>query len=247
MVDLISGGRLILALGIGYQKADFDAFGVPISNRVSLFEEGIEVIKRAWTEEHFSFHGKRYSLENVSLRPKPLQQPHPPIWLGGWTVEGVKRAGRVADAWLADPIQGQSAVKAMAGIYRETAAKRGRPSSVILMREGWVAENRAQAIAEYGEAVMIQHRYYWRNKAYLKEHDPWLEEIERDADLTVERIADRLILGSPEECIDQITRWQEEIGIDGLILRIRHSTGPSHEQVMKAIRRFGEKVIPHFG
>ena len=74
-----------------------------MSHRVSLFEEGIEVIKRAWTEDRFSFHGKRYTLENVSLQPKPIQQPHPPIWLGGWTMEGVKRAGRVADPLAGRP------------------------------------------------------------------------------------------------------------------------------------------------
>lgn len=246
MLDVISAGRLILALGIGYQPADFAAFGVPMSHRVSLFEEGIEVIKRAWTEDRFSFHGKRYSLENVSLQPKPLQQPRPPIWLGSWTMEGVKRAGRVADAWLADPIQARSAVQAMAAVYRDTAAKRGRPSSVVLMREGWVAESRARALAEYGEPIMIQHRYYWRNKAYIEEFDPWLKDVKTDADLTLERIADRLILGSPEECVDQIARWHADLGMDALILRIRHATGPSHERVMQAIKLFGEKVIPRF-
>ena len=93
---------------------------------------------------------------------------------------------------------------------------------------------------------MIQHRYYWRNKAYMEEFDPWLKDLKGEAVLTLDRIADRLIMGSPEECIDQIAQWQQEFGIDGLVLRIRHAAGPSHEQAMKAIKLFGEKVIPHF-
>ncbi|HEX2171072.1 MAG TPA: LLM class flavin-dependent oxidoreductase, partial [Dehalococcoidia bacterium] len=101
-IDRISRGRFVLGVGLGYQAVDFGAFDVPIRQRVSLFEESVEVIRRLWTEDNVSFAGKRYRLDKVRLYPKPLQDPHPPIWLAGAAEEAVKRAARLGDAWLAD-------------------------------------------------------------------------------------------------------------------------------------------------
>ena len=73
VIDIISKGRLILGVGQGYQEGDFAAFGLKVSDRVSLFEEGIEILRRAWTEEKVYFVGKRYTLQNVMVTPKPVQ------------------------------------------------------------------------------------------------------------------------------------------------------------------------------
>ena len=105
VIDIISKGRLILGVGMGYQDVDFAAYGLRVSERVSLFEEGVEIIKRAWTEEKLSFVGKRYTLTNISVTPKPVQKPRPPIWVAAVGDEAMKRAGRVGDALLADSFQ----------------------------------------------------------------------------------------------------------------------------------------------
>ncbi len=81
MVDAISKGRLVLGLGLGYQPQDFRQFGVPFDQRVSRFGAGIEVLRRAWTQERFSFVGRRYQFDDVAVYPRPVQSPHPPIWL----------------------------------------------------------------------------------------------------------------------------------------------------------------------
>ncbi len=78
VIDIISKGRLILGVGQGYQEGDFAAFGLKVSDRVSLFEESIEILRRAWTEEKVYFVGKRYTLQNVMVTPKPVQKP--PRW-----------------------------------------------------------------------------------------------------------------------------------------------------------------------
>lgn len=247
VLDNISQGRAFLGVGIGYQEQDFRAFGISIRHRASLMEESLEVLRRCWIEERFSFHGRHFDLEDVAITPKPLQKPHPPIWVAGWSDEGLRRAARHGDAWLADPIQGFQTIKIMAEKYREMAKQGKREAKVVLMREAWIADSRAQAMAEFEPAVRATHWYYFKNNALSSKYDPWLAEVKAPGDLTLERLShDRFILGTPKDCIEQIRRWHEELGIDDFVLVLRHGVGPPHERVMEAIRLFGEKVIPRF-
>src|SRR5712691_5603209 len=154
VIDLISKGRLILGVGQGYQEGDFAAYGLRVSDRVSLFEEGIEIIKRAWTEEKLSFAGKRYTLSNISVTPKPVQKPRPPIWIAAVGDEAMKRAGRVGDALLADSFQLPARLKRRVELYRQTAKSRGNRAQVVLFREGFVAKTREEAVRDYEAALL---------------------------------------------------------------------------------------------
>ena len=131
MVDLLSKGRLILGVGADVLGSDFAAVGVPRRQRPSRFEEGLQIVKRAWTEESVSFFGHRYQLHNVAVTPKPWQQPHPPIWVGGMADEGIKRAARLGDAWFMDIPQQ----------YAHTGTA-GRPLSPYVYPVGEVAVHR---------------------------------------------------------------------------------------------------------
>ena len=93
IVDQITGGRMILSVGVGYQDRDFEAFGLSIKERAGRSEEGVEVIKKCWEQERFSYHGKFYNLDNVMITPKPFQKPRPPIWMAAWSDVGIKRVG----------------------------------------------------------------------------------------------------------------------------------------------------------
>ena len=93
-LDLVSKGRVILGVGIGYQAADFQAFAVPMEHRVALFEEGVEIIRKCWSGEPFSFHGAHYHLDNLHIRPRPFQTPAPPLWIGASVPSAVRRAGQ---------------------------------------------------------------------------------------------------------------------------------------------------------
>ncbi|HEY8685079.1 MAG TPA: LLM class flavin-dependent oxidoreductase [Chloroflexota bacterium] len=153
-VDVMSKGRLILGLGMGYQPRDFTHFGVPFRNRVSLFEEGIEVIRRAWTERPFTFVGRRYAFASVSVFPAPVQRPHPPIWLAGMSMAGVGRAARLGDAWVTDPIQDRSSTLTMASCYLERRRALGADPCTVLMREILIGRTRAAALEEYGPGIV---------------------------------------------------------------------------------------------
>lgn len=243
-VDVISGGRLILGLGLGYQPADFQHFGVPFAQRRSRFEEGIAVLQRAWAERPFSFSGRRYRFDGVSVYPLPVQQPHPPIWLAGWTPPGVRRAARLGDAWVTDPIQSRDVLCALGEEYRAACAAADATPCTVLMREILIAPSRKQALEIYGPGILATYRYYWRNGAFNTEWDAWARGITAPEQITLEAVLrDRVIAGSPAECADQLREWVAATGAEYVQLVIparpdMPSTDPD------AIALIGRELLP---
>ncbi|MGH8069610.1 MAG: LLM class flavin-dependent oxidoreductase [Candidatus Entotheonellia bacterium] len=240
-LDLVSKGRVILGVGIGYQAADFQAFAVPMEHRVGLFEEGVEIIRQCWSGESFSFHGAHYTLENLQIRPRPFQRPAPPLWIGASVPAAARRAGRLGDAFVATPSTDLQSTMRLVDAYRQAALQAGRQSQVVLMRDAWVAQTRAEAAAVYGPEVMTAYQYYWQNR--LAE----FRNIGPEVEFTLENLApNRLILGDPETCVREFQRWHEATGSDYVLLRLRHahSGGPPHANIMQALKLFGERVLP---
>ena len=99
-VDLISGGRLILGLGLAWRDEEFRMFDVPMSERVRRTVETIEILRRAWTGERFSYEGKVFSFDQVRITPPPARGDAIPIWLGGTAEAAIRRAGRIADGYI---------------------------------------------------------------------------------------------------------------------------------------------------
>ena len=241
-LDIVSKGRLTLGVGLGYQLADFQAFDIPIQERVGRLEEGVEIIRRCWQGHPFSFDGQHYHLDNVQVRPAPFQKPGPPLWIGASTRRGARRAGALADGFVSTPSTDLKATVALVDAYRTAVMEAGRQPQVALMRDAWVASSRSEADRIYGPEVMDAYKYYWR--AGL----PDFRSVKSEEDLTLDRVAkDRLILGDPEKCVSDFQRWSEATGADYFLLRLRHahSGGPPHQDIMKAISLFGERVIPH--
>jgi probable F420-dependent oxidoreductase len=240
-LDLVSKGRVILGVGIGYQAADFRAFAVPMEHRVALFEEGVAIIRQCWSGEPFSFHGAHYHLDNIQIRPRPFQTPAPPLWIGASVPAAVRRAGRLGDAFVATPSADLESTLRLISAYRQAAIEAERTPRVVLMRDAWVAETHAEAAAVYGPEVMTAYRYYWQNR--LAE----FRNIGPEVEFTLENLApNRLILGDPETCVRGFHRWQEATGANYFLLRLRHahSGGPPHAKIMQALKLFGERVLP---
>jgi len=244
VVDLATKGRFIAAAaGIAYQPADFAAFGVPQRQRVRRTEEGVDILRKAWTGEPFSYDSKYHTIEDVRVTPTPYQSGGPPIWLAGWSPPGLTRAGRMADAWIADPIQSVEVIKKYADQYRAEAAQHGRKPSVVLMRDCVIGKNREDTLAKSGP-TMHTHKWYYDFGAYVE--DDYLKDVKSADDLTFEVAAkDRLIAGTPAECLEQLQMWSEVVQPDYLMLRMRQPGGPPQAEALEDIRLFGENVIPN--
>jgi len=233
-----------LGVGIGYQDADFRAMGIEKKHRVGRFEEGIEILRKAWTGENFSHKGRYFDIENVRVTPKPIQKPNPPIWIGAWVPAALERAGRLGDAVVMSPSWPLSESTAAVKIYRKAALAAGNKPEVVMMRDAWVADSLEDATRVYGPEVMGAYKYYWRNGANA------FHEFSSEDDFQFERIwKDRIITGAPETCVAEFKRWSEATGSTYFLLRLRHahSGGPPHKEIMRAIERFGKGVIPYLG
>lgn len=100
-LDFLSGGRLIFGAGAGWMEEEFDALNVPFAARGPRMTEYLEVIRRCWTQDDPSFDGRYYKLGDVGFYPKPVQKPHPPIWVGGFADGALRRVAKYGDAWHA--------------------------------------------------------------------------------------------------------------------------------------------------
>src|SRR5881396_1970577 len=102
LLDVMSGGRVVLGAAIGYKPDEFTLYGVELEKRGARFEEQLAIVKGLWTQDTFSFRGKYYQVEG-KLEPKPIAKPHPPIWIGGWGEITLRRAATLADNWIPGP------------------------------------------------------------------------------------------------------------------------------------------------
>lgn len=130
-VDIISGGRLILGVGVGgeYPK-EFEAVGVPVKERGARTDEAIRVMKMLYTQESVTFEGRFTRLSGVNLQPKPTQPGGPPVWIAGRSDAAIRRAGRLADGYLPYLFSPERFRESMAKV-REHAAKAGRDAAAI--------------------------------------------------------------------------------------------------------------------
>lgn len=98
-LDVLSGGRLILGVGVGWLEYEFDALGVSYLDRGPITDECIDVLKNLWVNEEPSYRGRYYNFSNIKFFPKPLQKPHPPLWIGGNGLVAIRRAIALGNGW----------------------------------------------------------------------------------------------------------------------------------------------------
>ncbi|MGB2694342.1 MAG: LLM class F420-dependent oxidoreductase [Dehalococcoidia bacterium] len=131
-IDVLSSGRLIIGVGAGWMAEEFEMLGVPFAKRGARLDEYIQLFNELYTKDEPSFHGTFWQIDEVGFAPKPVQKPHPPIWVGGHSAPALRRAGRHADAWHAAYV-GPDLLRQQFQQVREHAEAAGRdPNSVEL-------------------------------------------------------------------------------------------------------------------
>ena len=213
-LDFISNGRVTLGLGFGSRENDYRAVEIPFEHRGSRAVEQVQLMKRLWTEDNVTFKGKFYNVENLSVGPKPIQKPHPPIWTGGSAEVALKRAGSWADGFIC----GSSAIPEFPSTWEKIASyakAAGRdPNKISKAGLTFMAidEDQSKAVKTVEDYVM---RYYGRLRA---------------------DVANTSLVGAPAAIADRIGAFLSR-GLDTLIIGV---ADPDPRQ----LDLFGENVLP---
>jgi probable F420-dependent oxidoreductase len=131
-LDVLSRGRVILGVGVGWMEEEFKALNAPFAERGPLSDEGVAVMKELWTNENPSFQGRYYNFSELRCEPRPIQKPHPPIWIGGHTGPALRRVVEYGDGWAAVTFSPQEFAERLERL-REKAAKAGRDLSKVTL------------------------------------------------------------------------------------------------------------------
>lgn len=246
MADILSGGRLRLGVGMGNFPAEFELFGLDAKQQVSRFEEGIEIVQRAWAGEELDFHGKHFDIKG-RITPAPVS---PELWIGAMSEPGVRRAARFGCPWPTDPLHNIDVMRYWTEHYRAAGEEYGTSDrlAVNLLRDGWVGDSLEDVERVWWPHIRADHWFYFKQvPRWVAEREPFLEGVTEEEDFQFDRHRrDRLIVGSPDDCIASIRAFQQAIDPAYLIMSFRMASGPSHEEELRCIRRFGREVIPAF-
>ena len=229
-MDVLSGGRFVLGVGLGYREGEFEAMGVSLKERASRFSESIGLMRRLWTEDKVTHHGRFYSVTDHGISLKPLQAGGPPVWIAGLVEAAVKRSARIGDAWLIANATTLGATEPLMKVYRETLAGLGKTVTEFpIARECYVGANHKTAMDECRAALEYKYNSYaaWGMESPTAHMS--FEEVARD----------RFIIGDSVYVKEEIARWEEKLGVNHMIMRVQWP-GLPQEQVLGSIRRLGE-------
>jgi len=242
-VDVLSGGRLDLGIGRGYQASEFSGFGVDIAEKHARFDEAVEVLRLAWgADAPFTHHGSYFQYEGAAPQPRPLQQPHPPIWVATDSPEGL--ASCVEREWGVLLPQGTSLSRTATSMARYHDALRAggkgpRHAKVFLARATYVAKTDEQAWEDAARpyeqflALADQLRRGTKPGASGSGRSPF----DLDADM-----AQSVLFGSPETVLEGL-RAIRALGIERVMVYVHLGALP-HEKIMQSLDLFAREVLP---
>ena len=244
VVDQLSSGRLILGVGLGWREEEFRMLRIPIEERLARHVDTIQILRRAWSGERFSFEGKAFRYEDVRVVPPPFRKGGPPIFLGGYTAASARRVGRLADGYVVDADDLGEVQHAM-DLAEEAARDAGRDPAALalaLMVNAWVSES-SDPWSEIREGVIHQIGSY---DAWDEGHDTPSHDSREPRRLTEEELRDSTVAGTPGEVLEELRRriepFRERREIH-LIVRL-HYPGMELQPAARAMELFAEGVLP---
>jgi alkanesulfonate monooxygenase SsuD/methylene tetrahydromethanopterin reductase-like flavin-dependent oxidoreductase (luciferase family) len=252
--DILSGGRLEFGVGRGSIPTQFHGFGIPVEENRARFGEALEIIRRAWTEERFSYQGRFYQVEHLAVVPKPRQQPHPPIRVGVHTAESFAHLGD-----LGLPIYSGTTTTPLPelregmALYRQHLQANGHPwrdDQMALMFPMHVAATSTAA----RQAMRPGVERFYRNILTILSHLPetytgHLERLRKLQDtvehLPFERFCQQQgVFGDPQECIDRLQAARDEFGLCQIICWFDQGCMLPIDEVKRSMAQFADEVMP---
>ncbi|GIX46667.1 MAG: hypothetical protein KatS3mg131_0878 [Candidatus Tectimicrobiota bacterium] len=239
-LDVITEGRFIFGVGLGYRDVEDRAFGLRKGERVPRLRQHLEVIKCLWAGEAVTYESPYCQLHAARTALRPVQKPHPPIWVAANNDPAVERAAELGDAWIINPHATLQTIARQMQLYRAALARLGKPfpAELPMMREVCVAETQEEALRLARPYLEQKYAAYvqWGQHRALPGDDDMTQRFE---DLA----RDRFILGDPQACADEIRRCAEMTGATTFIFRL-HWPGMPHAAVTRAMRLLAERVRP---
>ncbi len=269
MLDCLSNGRIISGFARGIPR-EHKVYGVPLADSRARFEEAWEIIRRAWTEEAFSYTGKFWSYQDVAIWPRPVQQPHPPVWVPVTTSKETIEWAAAHDIPITPGLSPSGLREDIIRYYAQCLAQHGRrltPEHLILTINAYVAESKAQAVKEAGPYALYFHRTLFSHgnvtdagplqgagyltgasMDYIRPENRAAAARAREdfRSLTmadIERQAEQLPWGSPDEVRERLITAAVRTGANTMLVSLNRGAMP-HEMFREQIRRFGAEVLP---
>ncbi len=248
-LDIICRGNFIFGIGLGYRDVEFDAFGVPKGQRVNRFVDYLDLVQRLWAEESVSYDSPECKLDNVRMNIRPVQKPRPPIWIAANNDPAIRRAAKLGDSWFINPHAAIDTIRRQMQIYRDELDQLGKPfpAELPVVKEVFCARDRATALELAGPYLEGKYRDYatWGQDKVL----PGSEDFTQSFDKLSEG---RFVLGSPEECYEQLRPYWEEFGVNHLLIRTNWAGMPLYnslssmrlisDELLPALRKVGRKI-----
>jgi alkanesulfonate monooxygenase SsuD/methylene tetrahydromethanopterin reductase-like flavin-dependent oxidoreductase (luciferase family) len=203
VVDVLSNGRFRLGLGIGYKVEEFEAFEVDRRHRLSLLEEGIEIIRGAWADGPFSHHGRHRSFDNLDVTPKPVQRPGPEIWLAGRAPVPVRRAAEVGDGLIV--VGGPDLYRAYHDAHRATG--RSDPARLCIFAFSYPTHDPGgdeRRLGEYAAYRMANYAKWYGTAGDLPSDEDLLKAAGASDDTGAMRM-----FGPPEQVVAELKAAEE--------------------------------------
>jgi alkanesulfonate monooxygenase SsuD/methylene tetrahydromethanopterin reductase-like flavin-dependent oxidoreductase (luciferase family) len=232
-LDVLSGGRFILGVGIGYIQAELRALGVDPSERAARFEEILGLLPRIWREREVTHSGRFYSFEGFEPHIVPASTGGPPVWVGAKSVAAVRRAARLADAWVGPSKIPFDGIAKLADAFHETRKECGRPpGDIALLRQIYVAPTTEEALERHYELSGERLDVYQARSLDLKPGNAAGETL--DARQTA-------LLGSPDQLVERARWLKERCRVSTLITRVAW-LGMSGQRIHDETRRLADGV-----
>ena len=238
-LDVITDGRFIFGIGLGYREEEDNAFGLGPGERVPKLRAHLDVIKKLWAGEPVDYESSYCRLKGATMALRPVQQPMP-VWVAANNDRAVERAAEIGDTWVINPHATLATIARQMGLYRAALERCGKPvpAELPLMREICVAESREAAMRLARPSLEQKYKAYvaWGQQRALPSDDDMTQAFD-------ELLRDRFIMGSPEECADEVQRCIDETGANTMIFRVTWP-GMPQEGILNSLRLLAEGVRP---
>lgn len=248
--DVLSDGRLEFGVGRGTAPMHYAGYGIPQEESRERFDEALDFILQAWTNERFSFEGKHYRVHDLTVIPKPLQSPHPPVRIAANSPDTFPTAGRRRLPIFATPlINPPDKLKEGLAVYRETLPA-GTPGDTALAFPVHVTTSRAQARQECEPGLLrflreAAERLRPLGQADIKSFEAFRQVLARIERVKYEDLDREMgVFGDPEYCIERVQALRREYGMDEFICYFNQGGIMEHAMVKQSMTLFAKEVLP---